>query len=189
MVVVAVPRRRHRGVNAEMGRWSCDGGSQGSNQWEERREMAARRREICAVGIKTLHPGVVPSLIFRSRRPVLAPPLTGVPPPPPRPVPLRCALFPPAAARSSAPCREADIVRRVGFTSSAGTVNIEERQRPFYDHDDWRDIDFCRCIKMTGWKAAMDYAGEHSLGLISVIPTLVVGPLDAISLNTNSFED
>ncbi|XP_015692998.2 dihydroflavonol 4-reductase-like [Oryza brachyantha] len=83
-------------------------------------------------------------------------------------------------------CREAGTVRRVVFTSSAGTVNIEERQRPSYDHDDWSDVDFCRRVKMTGWmyfvskslaeKAAMDYAGEHGLDLISVIPTLVVGP-------------
>ncbi|KAL5223170.1 hypothetical protein ABZP36_027883 [Zizania latifolia] len=83
-------------------------------------------------------------------------------------------------------CKEAGTVKRVVFTSSAGTVNIEERQRPVYDHDDWSDVDFCRRVKMTGWmyfvskslaeKAAMDYAREHGLDLISVIPTLVVGP-------------
>ncbi|BAD68895.1 putative dihydrokaempferol 4-reductase [Oryza sativa Japonica Group] len=83
-------------------------------------------------------------------------------------------------------CRDAGTVKRIVFTSSAGTVNIEERQRPSYDHDDWSDIDFCRRVKMTGWmyfvskslaeKAAMEYAREHGLDLISVIPTLVVGP-------------
>ncbi|CAO2208768.1 unnamed protein product [Urochloa humidicola] len=83
-------------------------------------------------------------------------------------------------------CKEAGTVRRVVFTSSAGTVNIEERQRPVYDHDNWSDVDFCRRVKMTGWmyfvskslaeKAAMAYAAEHGLDLISIIPTLVVGP-------------
>ncbi|KAK3161369.1 hypothetical protein QOZ80_1BG0076230 [Eleusine coracana subsp. coracana] len=83
-------------------------------------------------------------------------------------------------------CKNAGTVKRIVFTSSAGTVNIEERQRPVYDHDNWSDIDFCRRVKMTGWmyfvsksqaeKAAMAYAAEHGLDLISIIPTLVVGP-------------
>ncbi|KAG2590368.1 dihydroflavonol 4-reductase-like [Panicum virgatum] len=83
-------------------------------------------------------------------------------------------------------CKEAGTVRRIVFTSSAGAVNIEERQRPVYDQDNWSDVDFCRRVKMTGWmyfvskslaeKAAMAYAAEHGLDLISVIPTLVVGP-------------
>ncbi|PUZ55671.1 hypothetical protein GQ55_5G231200 [Panicum hallii var. hallii] len=83
-------------------------------------------------------------------------------------------------------CKEAGTVRRVVFTSSAGAVNIEERQRPVYDQDNWSDVDFCRRVKMTGWmyfvskslaeKAAMAYAAEHGLDLISIIPTLVVGP-------------
>lgn len=115
-------------------------------------------------------------------------------------------------------CKDAGTVRRIVFTSSAGTVNIEERQRPVYDHDNWSDVDFCQRVKMTGWvrttsrlrrpcmataltpwfmslpppgrhrrqmyfvskslaeKAAMSYAAEHGLDLISIIPTLVVGP-------------
>jgi bifunctional dihydroflavonol 4-reductase/flavanone 4-reductase len=48
-------------------------------------------------------------------------------------------------------CKEAGTVRRVVFTSSAGTVNVEERQRPVYDQDNWSDVDFCRRVKMTGW--------------------------------------
>ncbi|KAJ1284447.1 hypothetical protein BS78_03G204900 [Paspalum vaginatum] len=83
-------------------------------------------------------------------------------------------------------CKDAGTVRRIVFTSSAGTVNVEERQRPVYDEDNWSDVDFCRSVKMTGWmyfvsktlaeKAATAYAAEHGLDLISVIPTLVVGP-------------
>lgn len=48
-------------------------------------------------------------------------------------------------------CKEAGTVKRIVFTSSAGSVNIEERQRPAYDQDNWSDIDFCRRVKMTGW--------------------------------------
>jgi hypothetical protein len=48
-------------------------------------------------------------------------------------------------------CKEAGTVRRIVFTSSAGTVNLEERQRPVYDEESWTDVDFCRRVKMTGW--------------------------------------
>ncbi|EES04562.1 hypothetical protein BDA96_04G055300 [Sorghum bicolor] len=88
-------------------------------------------------------------------------------------------------------CKEAaaaggGTVRRVVFTSSAGTCSVEERQRPVYGDDDWSDVDFCRRAKMTGWmyfvsktlaeKAALAYAAEHGVDLVSIIPTLVVGP-------------
>lgn len=48
-------------------------------------------------------------------------------------------------------CKEAGTVRRVVFTSSAGTVNVQEQQQPQYDESSWSDIDFCRRVKMTGW--------------------------------------
>ncbi|XP_058088380.1 dihydroflavonol 4-reductase-like [Magnolia sinica] len=83
-------------------------------------------------------------------------------------------------------CKEATSVKRVFFTSSAGTVNVEEQQKPEYTESSWSDIDFCRRVKMTGWmyfvskslaeKAAWDFAKENSIDFISVIPTLVVGP-------------
>ncbi|OAY63713.1 Dihydroflavonol-4-reductase [Ananas comosus] len=83
-------------------------------------------------------------------------------------------------------CKEAGTVRRVVFTSSAGTVNVEEHQRSEYDENCWSDIDFCRRVKMTGWmyfvsktlaeKAAWEYAEENGIDLISIIPPLVVGP-------------
>ncbi|THU62072.1 hypothetical protein C4D60_Mb01t01310 [Musa balbisiana] len=83
-------------------------------------------------------------------------------------------------------CKEAGTVRRVVFTSSAGTVNVQEQQQPQYDESSWSDIDFCRRVKMTGWmyfvskslaeKAACEFARENGIDLISIIPTLVVGP-------------
>ncbi|KAI4983981.1 hypothetical protein ZWY2020_040771, partial [Hordeum vulgare] len=65
-------------------------------------------------------------------------------------------------------CKEADIVKRIVFTFSAGSVNIKERPRPAYDQDNWSHIDFCHRVKMKGWR--------ERPGFISIIPTLVVGP-------------
>ncbi|KAF3339977.1 dihydroflavonol-4-reductase-like protein [Carex littledalei] len=83
-------------------------------------------------------------------------------------------------------CKEAGTVKRVVFTSSAGTVNVEEHMKPAYDETCWSNIDFCRRVKMTGWiyfvsktlaeQAAWKYAEENGIDLITIIPTLVVGP-------------
>ncbi|KAF5740782.1 dihydroflavonol 4-reductase [Tripterygium wilfordii] len=83
-------------------------------------------------------------------------------------------------------CVKAKTVRRLVFTSSAGTVNVEEKQRPVYDENCWSDLEFVRAIKMTGWmyfvsktlaeQAAWKFAEENKLDFISIIPTLVVGP-------------
>uniref|UniRef100_A0A7N0V626 Flavanone 4-reductase n=1 Tax=Kalanchoe fedtschenkoi TaxID=63787 RepID=A0A7N0V626_KALFE len=82
-------------------------------------------------------------------------------------------------------CKSAN-VKKVVFTSSAGTVDVAETQKPAYDESCWSDIEFCRRVKMTGWmyfvsktlaeKTAWEYAKEHKIDFISIIPTLVVGP-------------
>ncbi|URD95354.1 Dihydroflavonol4-reductase [Musa troglodytarum] len=81
---------------------------------------------------------------------------------------------------------EAGTVKRVVFTSSAGTVNVQEHQQPEYDESSWSSMEFCRRVKMTGWmyfvsktlaeKAAWEFAKDNGIHLISIIPTLVVGP-------------
>ncbi|KAK7280678.1 hypothetical protein RJT34_25745 [Clitoria ternatea] len=48
-------------------------------------------------------------------------------------------------------CLKAKTVQRLVFTSSAGTVNVTEHQKPMYDETCWSDVDFCRRVKMTGW--------------------------------------
>nr|WJP34988.1 dihydroflavonol 4-reductase 1 [Loropetalum chinense var. rubrum] len=83
-------------------------------------------------------------------------------------------------------CAEAKTVRRLVFTSSAGTVNVEEHQKPVYDETCWSDMEFCQSKKMTGWmyfvsktlaeQAAWEFAKENNIDFISIIPTLVVGP-------------
>lgn len=82
-------------------------------------------------------------------------------------------------------CLEAK-VKRLVFTSSAGTVNVEPQTKFFYDESCWSDIQFCRTVQMTGWmyfvsktlaeQAAWKFAKEHNMDFITVIPTLVIGP-------------
>ncbi|KAJ1689702.1 hypothetical protein LUZ63_013857 [Rhynchospora breviuscula] len=89
-------------------------------------------------------------------------------------------------------CKEAGTVKRVVFTSSAGTVNVEEHKKQVYDESCWSDVDFCRRVKMTGWmyfvskslaeQAAWKYAEENGIDLITIIPTLVVGPFLSTSM-------
>nr|AAU93766.1 putative dihyroflavonol 4-reductase [Dendrobium hybrid cultivar]ACJ54348.1 dihydroflavonol-4-reductase [Dendrobium hybrid cultivar] len=82
-------------------------------------------------------------------------------------------------------CKKAGSVQRVIFTSSAGTVNVEEHQAAVYDESCWSDLDFVNRVKMTGWmyflsktlaeKAAWEFVKDNDIHLITIIPTLVVG--------------
>ncbi|CAN0905925.1 Bifunctional dihydroflavonol 4-reductase/flavanone 4-reductase [Linum grandiflorum] len=81
---------------------------------------------------------------------------------------------------------KAKTVRRIVFTSSAGTVDVEEHHKAVYDENDWSDLDFVHRVKMTGWmyfvskslaeKEAWKFAKENNLDFISIIPSVVVGP-------------
>nr|UZS59160.1 dihydroflavonol 4-reductase [Zanthoxylum bungeanum] len=83
-------------------------------------------------------------------------------------------------------CKNAETVRRLVFTSSAGTLDVEEHRKPVYDETSWSDLDFVRSVKMTGWmyfvsktlaeQAAWKFAEENNIDFISIIPSLVVGP-------------
>nr|BAJ08042.1 dihydroflavonol 4-reductase [Cyclamen graecum] len=83
-------------------------------------------------------------------------------------------------------CVKAKIVKKLVFTSSAGTVDVCEHGKPEYNESDWSDLEFINKIKMTGWmyfvsktlaeKAAWEAAKENNIEFISIIPTLVVGP-------------
>jgi bifunctional dihydroflavonol 4-reductase/flavanone 4-reductase len=48
-------------------------------------------------------------------------------------------------------CLKAKTVRRLVFTSSAGTVNVTKNQKLSWDENCWSDVEFCRRAKMTGW--------------------------------------
>ncbi|CAH9067449.1 unnamed protein product [Cuscuta europaea] len=82
-------------------------------------------------------------------------------------------------------CVKAKTVKRLVFTSSAGTLNVQETQKPIYDESNWSDLDFIYNKKMTGWmyfvsktlaeKEAWKVAKEKKIDFISIIPPLVVG--------------
>ena len=48
-------------------------------------------------------------------------------------------------------CVKAKTVRRLVFTSSAGTVDVTEHPNPVIDENCWSDVDFFTRVKMTGW--------------------------------------
>ncbi|KAL4372612.1 Bifunctional dihydroflavonol 4-reductase/flavanone 4-reductase [Arachis hypogaea] len=83
-------------------------------------------------------------------------------------------------------CLKAKTVRRLIFTSSAGTVDVTEQQKPLIDETWWSDVDFRRRVKMTGWmffvsktqaeQEAWEFAKENNIDFISIIPPVVVGP-------------
>ena len=83
-------------------------------------------------------------------------------------------------------CAESKTVKRVVYTSSAATVVYNGERPGVVDENTWTDIDFYRSLK-TGAeayvatktkteKAAWDFAEKHGLDVVTVIPTLVVGP-------------
>ncbi|KAL4577646.1 hypothetical protein LXL04_013757 [Taraxacum kok-saghyz] len=83
-------------------------------------------------------------------------------------------------------CVKAKTVKKLIFTSSAGTVNVHESQLPVYDESHWSDLEFIYSKKMTAWmyfvsktlaeRAAMEETEKKNIDFISIIPTLVVGP-------------
>lgn len=48
-------------------------------------------------------------------------------------------------------CAKAKTVKKVILTNSAGTVDVEEHQKPAYDETNWSDLEFIYSKKMTGW--------------------------------------
>ncbi|XP_057425833.1 dihydroflavonol 4-reductase-like isoform X2 [Lotus japonicus] len=82
-------------------------------------------------------------------------------------------------------CQKAKTVRRLVFTSSAGTLDAVEHQKQMFDESCWSDVEFCRRVKMTGWmyfvsktlaeQEAWKFAKEHDIDFITTIPSLVVG--------------
>nr|BCM95297.1 dihydroflavonol 4-reductase [Echinacea purpurea] len=83
-------------------------------------------------------------------------------------------------------CVKAKTVKKLVFTSSAGAVNVQEKQLPVYDESHWSDLDFIYSKKMTAWmyfasktlaeRAAWKATEENNIEFISIIPTLTVGP-------------
>ncbi|KAK2994150.1 hypothetical protein RJ640_020955, partial [Escallonia rubra] len=84
-------------------------------------------------------------------------------------------------------CSKAKTVKRFIYTSTTGTVVLQPQPPPpEYDESFWTDVDFCRAKKMIAWwyfvakttaeKAAWNYAEENNLDLVTVLPSIVIGP-------------
>lgn len=54
-------------------------------------------------------------------------------------------------------CAKAKTVRRLVFTSSAGTIDVAEDPKPIYDESCWSDLEFIQAKKMTGWVSILSF--------------------------------
>jgi bifunctional dihydroflavonol 4-reductase/flavanone 4-reductase len=78
-------------------------------------------------------------------------------------------------------CVKAKTVKRLVFTSSAGTVNIQEHQQLVYDENNWSDLDFINSKKTTGWVcillSALYFAQQHRF--LFFLSSMACGSLSA----------
>ncbi|KAJ0985882.1 hypothetical protein J5N97_004238 [Dioscorea zingiberensis] len=77
-------------------------------------------------------------------------------------------------------------VRKIVYTSTAGTVHIQPTRKPVYDETSWTDVEYCKTVKITSWmyfyaktvaeRTALEFAEKNGLHLISVVPAIINGP-------------
>ncbi|KAM0937063.1 putative anthocyanidin reductase ((2R,3R)-flavan-3-ol-forming) [Dioscorea sansibarensis] len=84
-------------------------------------------------------------------------------------------------------CLKAKTVKQVVHTSSACTVSVNQQKGTGYvlDEEAWSDIDYVLTEKPLTWgyivaktlaeKEALKFAKENQIGLITIIPTLIIG--------------
>lgn len=70
-------------------------------------------------------------------------------------------------------CTKAKTVKRLVFTSSAGTVNVQEHQQPVYDENNWSDLDFINEKKMTGWVSIVIFIFSPTLSIPLLRPSSI----------------
>lgn len=84
-------------------------------------------------------------------------------------------------------CLKSKTVKRVVYTSSASTVMFNGQHVEVVDESFWTDVDFVRenlspfmlsytISKTLTERAALEFGAEHGLDVVTVIPSLVVGP-------------
>ncbi|KAL7158538.1 hypothetical protein ABFS83_02G150500 [Erythranthe nasuta] len=83
-------------------------------------------------------------------------------------------------------CARSETVRRVVYTSSISAAAFSHPAAGHIDEDTWTDVDFVRSSRAFGGpyfitktlaeRAAIDYAAELGLDLVSVNPTWITGP-------------
>ncbi|CAM0870155.1 unnamed protein product [Alopecurus aequalis] len=91
-------------------------------------------------------------------------------------------------------CSEAKVKRVVVVSSFAAVmVNPSWPQGKAMDEDSWSDVDYCRttqnwyCLAKTlAELEALEYAKKSGLDVVTVCPSLVIGPLLQPTINTSS---
>ncbi|XVF22716.1 hypothetical protein REPUB_Repub12eG0194900 [Reevesia pubescens] len=83
-------------------------------------------------------------------------------------------------------CLKSKTVKRVVYTSSAAAVLHNNQDADMVDERFWTDVDLVREMKIFGSsysisktlteRAAIEFAEEHGMSLVTLIPSLVVGP-------------
>jgi len=84
-------------------------------------------------------------------------------------------------------CKKNPSLKRVVLTSSSSTVRIkDEADLPpnvLLDETSWSSIEYCESLqiwyavaKILAEKAAWEFAKEHKIDLVTVLPTFVIGP-------------
>ncbi|XWS32329.1 hypothetical protein CRYUN_Cryun23aG0150300 [Craigia yunnanensis] len=83
-------------------------------------------------------------------------------------------------------CLRSKTVKRVVYTSSIGAVYFNNKNVDMMDESYWTDVDYAREVnslvssyavsKTLTEKAVVEFAAEHGLDLVTVIPPMVVGP-------------
>ncbi|KAL6578869.1 hypothetical protein OROMI_009085 [Orobanche minor] len=98
-----------------------------------------------------------------------------------------------------AACKNSKTVKRVVYTSSASAVYCQdkEKEKDVMDESYWSDIDILRNHKPFGWaysvsktqaeKAVLEYGQQNGLDIVTVIPTIVVGPFICPKLPTSVY--
>ncbi|GAY41984.1 hypothetical protein WN943_017778 [Citrus x changshan-huyou] len=83
-------------------------------------------------------------------------------------------------------CLKSGTVKRVVYTSSNAAVFYNDKDVDTMDETFWSDVDYIR--KLDSWgksyaisktlteRAALEFAEEHGLDLVTLIPSMVVGP-------------
>nr|TKW18239.1 hypothetical protein SEVIR_5G419300v2 [Setaria viridis] len=106
-----------------------------------------------------------------------------------RPHPLHCIVLQKEQMLNSAingtlnvlrSCKKNLLLKRVILTSSSSTVRIkDEADLPpnvLLDETSWSSIEYCESLQILAEKAAWEFAKEHKIDLVTVLPTFVIGP-------------
>ena len=92
-------------------------------------------------------------------------------------------------------CLNSTTVKRVVYTSSSAAVMFSDNNAQVTDESCWSDVDYIKTLKSFAslyWisktlveKRALEFAQEHGLDLVTVIPPFIVGPFICPNLPTS----